>query len=133
VTAKRRGKSIDLPEWWISLARVAVDAYGGSLVDLGKEMAAAVRRNKPWHQSMVVRFLQKQNPTVEMADAISLLLGVPRLVYVARTSDEAHALQSAAAKFGVDVPAKSKGYKMPKGSVSYAKEKPKAKAKSSKR
>lgn len=94
-----RGKSVDLPDWWLAMARTAADNFGGNLTELGIALAKVSGRPDPWHQSVIVRFLQGRNPTVELAEAFSILLGVPRLIYAARSAAEALALHATASRF----------------------------------
>ena len=96
---RERGKSVDLPAWWLELARNAAEHYGGSYKELGTALARAVGRRAAWHQSAIVRFFQERNATEEMAESFCVLLQVPRFRFVARNAAEAAALTATAARF----------------------------------
>lgn len=94
----RRAVGIEVPSWWLTHARTAADRYGVA-AKLAVDLAKAIDRPAPWDQSAVWRFLTGERTTLEMAEAFTRLLGVPRLVYQARTIEEAFALQAVSARF----------------------------------
>lgn len=71
-----------------------VDEDERGLVELGRALAAAVGRPKPWSHSVLSRFARGEAPvTKELADAISAVFRLPPPVFFARSYTEAVALQ----------------------------------------
>lgn len=88
---RERGRTIDLPEWWLDLVRERVANLGKSYGEIGELLAAEVRRDEAWSHASVSRFLSGY-VTDDMADAFVRFLGVPPAVFVARSEGEARAM-----------------------------------------
>jgi hypothetical protein len=88
---RERGRTIDLPAWWLALVREQVAGLGKSYGEIGELLAAEVRRDEAWSHASVSRFLSGY-VTDDMADAFVRFLGVPPAVFVARSEDEARAM-----------------------------------------
>lgn len=102
-----RGKAVDLPSWWLAKVGELVDERGESMTQLGQVLADAVGRATPWDHGQVSRFLRGINTTQELAEAFSILLGVPRPFYIPRSLDEAIALTATAKRYEEKNPATS--------------------------
>jgi hypothetical protein len=94
-----RDKSILLPEWWLVRVRELVDERGENMTQIGIALAAQIGRDEIWDHSAVSRFLNNKVTTQPMAEAFAQLLGLPRPFYLARTLDEAIALQAVALRY----------------------------------
>lgn len=99
VEPEGRAKGVVLPPWWLKKVRELVDERGGSLTQLGADLAAACGRAEPWDHSAVSRFLRDKVTTAPMAEAFATLLVLPKPFFVARTLDEAFALQATAKRY----------------------------------
>jgi hypothetical protein len=99
--ARKRANGVDLPEWWLQKVNALVDERDESMVELGKSLAVAAGRDRPWSHSIVSRFLENQNTTIDMAEAFSALLGIPQPFFVPRSLDEAIALTATAKRYEV--------------------------------
>lgn len=96
---EERAKGVVLPAWWLIKIRELVELRGGNLTQLGKDLATAIGRDEPWDHSSVSRFLRDKVTTAPMAAAFSCLFAFPPAFYVARTLDEAFALQATAKRY----------------------------------
>lgn len=100
---RTRAKGADLPSWWMIKVREIVEdrkeTMGESLVELGALLADAVGRPTAWNHSSVSRFLNEDNPTVDMAEAFVALLGIPRPFFTPRSMEEALAMQQVARRY----------------------------------
>lgn len=98
-----RAKGAVLPSWWMNKVREIVDQRkeddGESLVVLARLLSEAFGRPRPWDHGAVSRFLSEKNVTVDMAEAFTLLFGVPRPQYQPRTFDEALSMQQVARRY----------------------------------
>lgn len=76
-------------------ARREPEIYITGTVALGVELARLVGRPNQWNHSAVSRFLTGERCTIEMAEAFSLLFGLPRFQAVVRaeTLDDARELE----------------------------------------
>lgn len=59
-----------------------------SLGVLGEMLSAAVGRESVWDHGAVSRFISGKVATVPMAEAFSILLGLPRPLYQPQSPDE---------------------------------------------
>lgn len=99
------------PQWWLDLfaaeyerreranadakTRREAEIYIQGTVQLGIELARLVGRPAPWNHSAVSRFINGKGHTIEMAEAFSLLYGLPRFQAVVRadTPEQARDLE----------------------------------------
>jgi hypothetical protein len=86
---RERGRTVDMPSWWLDLVRSRVAGMGKSLGDVGEMLAEKVKREEPWSHASVSRFLAGLHVTDDMAEAFVQLLKVPPAIFVARSESEA--------------------------------------------
>lgn len=89
---RARGMSVPVMDWWLDLARAAIHASDLTHTQLGERMADAVDRSSPYHPSVLSKFCGEPQhvTTQEFAEALCLVLGVPRLFYVALARSKSH-------------------------------------------
>jgi hypothetical protein len=93
-----RGNTFEAPAWWLRLARREL-ANRGSYEKLSSQLAALVRRKKPWHHATLSRFATNDpsmKPSQEFAVALSLYFEIPSPIYIPRSLAEARAMQAIA-------------------------------------
>lgn len=78
-----RDKGVVLPSWWRDKFLAMVALRKESLGVLGEMLSAAVGRESVWDHGAVSRFISGKVATVPMAEAFSILLGLPRVAEVA--------------------------------------------------
>jgi hypothetical protein len=100
---KARAKGANLPGWWLDKVREIAedrkDTMSESLGELARLLSDAVGRQPPWEHSSVSRFLNENVTTVPMAEAFSILFGIPRPFYEPRSYAEALSMQQVAGKY----------------------------------
>lgn len=87
--ARARARALVVPRWRLDLARASASASGDGMVDLGRKLAAAVKRAEPWNHGTVSKFLAGKLVTDEMVEAFVTLYSLPRPVYYPRDAAEA--------------------------------------------
>ena len=94
---KPRGKSIDLPDWW--LKAVTLHTEGASLSELADELSKKAERDEPWSRETVGKFLKNDHATWELMEALSDHFDIPRAGYMAQSYEEADAYRAATRRF----------------------------------
>lgn len=96
--AKTRGRSIDLPDWWLVRAKELV--VGISLVELAESLSKKVKREPPWDRTTVGDFLKGTSPTAELVDAFLMLFEeLPPFAFLARSYEEADQIRLVCRRF----------------------------------
>ena len=87
--AKDRGGKIELPGWWLTRVNQIFDARGENQTAVGRKLAAINGRSKAYTHGVISRFLANKNTTREVAEAFSILYGIPLPFFVPRSLEEA--------------------------------------------
>ena len=94
----KRGTPIELPEWWLEAAKIRIGHRRNAKA--AAEISAAVGREPPWDRTTLGNFLKNEHATQELLDAICRTYdGLPHLVFLARSLDEANALEAISQKY----------------------------------
>lgn len=94
---RTRARAIVVPEWWLALAnRLAANDKRG-LVDLGKRLATAIKRDQPFNHGTISKFLRGKTLTDELVAAFVTLFDMPQPAYYPRDLAEAIVLKAAIA------------------------------------
>jgi hypothetical protein len=117
-----RGQATDPPTWWLDLfnaerlRRLEENAnarqekrkppHVEGVVQLGAELATIVGRPKPWNHSAVSNFINGERYTREMAEAFSILYGLPRFEVIIHfnTRDKAQEIEMLLGRHGFTRP-----------------------------
>lgn len=96
--------SIDLPAWWLEMARqLANKREGWTQERLADRLSALMGRRPKWDRTVVKNFLQGRNTTAEMTEAFCLLFeGLPYPQVIARSIAEAVQLHIVRRRFDTD-------------------------------
>jgi hypothetical protein len=96
---RRRDRPVPVPGWWLEQARDLFAQWkketGKGLVELGRELAERVGRDKEWNHGTVSRFLDGQGITDGLVRAFATFFDIPLPVYYPRDLVEAIAFKRA--------------------------------------
>jgi hypothetical protein len=93
-----RGRSLELPPWWLAaLRRLCAER---SVIELAAELTAVARRTPPFRRESVYDFLQGKLTTDAMLVAfLRMFPKLPPPVYWARNYEEADRMRAVAADY----------------------------------
>ena len=74
---KGRGHPVAVPRYWLEECREWVRANDETTRSLGPKLADALSRSRPFSKATVARFLRGEKVTYEIAQAFSIVAGLP--------------------------------------------------------
>ena len=90
-TYERTGKPT-LPKWWTDVVFPILEKPGVDYTDLAKRASIFAGRTSPWKRDAISKFKSGAARTRELANGISLALGIPQPYFEARSPKESKAI-----------------------------------------
>lgn len=95
MTYERSGK-VRIPEWWLALAMPMLETYEGRYTTLAHLASLAGKRVSPWNRSAISKFMLGDVRTIELCNALSVVLEIPSPFHVAESREAAIAMREVA-------------------------------------